>query len=902
MASNNPCALKSPDWTDETPGHCDMNKRKTRRSRRYRPIFDALYQGLEPRIVLSGFTFLVTSNADSGEQTLRFAIASADQNPGSTIEFDITRGAPTINLLSPLPPIFSTVTIDGTSQPGYVATPLVTVNGSGAGAKGFGFDFVNGSDGSVVEGLDITGFAVAAIMVEGASNVTIGGPDAGDGNVISGNPGDGILLAAGSPGTNGGLGAANATANTVIEGNAIGTDPTGAGADANGVGILISGATDNTVGGTTATQRNIISGNTTDGIEITGTTTSAPTSGNSIEGNYIGTNAGGTGILPNGRDGINIGGGTTNNTIGGSAGQMNVIAGNTNAGIAITGAGTSGNTIAGNEIGTAAGGNSALANGTGVNISQGATNNTIGGATPGARNVISGNTIVGVAITGAGTSGNTIAGNQIGTAAGGNSALPNGTGVDISQGATNNTIGGTTPGARNVISGNTGDGVVINGSSGIAIIGNFLGIGQNGTAVVANGSGIDLNGGATSNTIGGTAAGDGNVISGNTTAGLSISGAGASATWVAGNLIGTDPSGQSPLGNGIGVLASGGAATTIGGTASGAGNVISGNTTAGIELSGGTASGTEIAGNMIGTNRAGTGAVTRTGESDPQDALQNAGIVIIGSQGNTIGGSALPSRNLISGNYVGVMIAGTGGSGNPNVVLGNLIGIDVSGAKPLGNIVGLYINGAAGNQVGGTGSGEGNVISGNSSVGVEIYGSGSTSNLIEGNIIGLAADGRSAFRGSNGLFVQSVGVFIQAASGNTIGGAVAGAGNVISGNESAGVFILSSGGISQGNSMQGNFIGLAENGAPGPGNNGYGIVLDHAPKNLIVRKGSGANQFGLNGIADIRNYAGPQTGSLAQAALSSSDDHTSAHFKRPGRHAVRRGRSTVHANAKRPGR
>ncbi len=705
-----------------------MTKRKSRRPQPNRQRFHALAERLESRVALSGGTFVVTSNADSGDGTLRQAILGADQSPDSTIDFDLKVGSTTINLLKSLPPIVSTMTIDGTSQPGYKGTPVVTVNATGAGPTGTGFDFVNGSDGSKVDGLEVTGFAVTAVIVDGASNVTIGGPSAGEGNVISGNSGDGITLTAGTSPNNAGLITVNNTANTVIEGNEIGTDPAGTGPDANGIGILIRGATDNTIGGTTTTERNIVSGNTIDGIEITGTTMSASTSGNEIEGNNIGTNAAGTATVPNGNDGISISGGAANNTIGGGAGQ---------------------------------------------------------------RNLISGNTIAGIAISGAGTSDNTIAGNEIGTAATGNTALANGTGVEISQGATNNTIGGATPGDRNLISGNTGDGIDVDGSSGIAVIGNFIGIAQNGNAAVANGSGIEIAGGATSSTIGGTVAGDGNVISGNTTAGLIISGTGTSANWVAGNLIGTDPSGQTGLANGIGVLASSGSATTIGGTASGSGNVISGNTTAGIELSGATVSGTEIVGNLIGTDPAGTSAVTRTGETDPVEALQNAGIAIIGSQATTVGGSTLQSRNLISGNYVGVMIAGTGGSGNPNEVLGNLIGTDVSGAKPLGNIVGIYINGAAGNQVGGTLAGTGNVISGNSSVGVEIYGGGSTSNLIEGNIIGLAADGRSAFRGGNGLFVQAVGVFIQAASGNLIGGPVAGAGNVISGNESAGVFILS---------------------------------------------------------------------------------------------------------------
>ena len=230
------------------------------------------------------------------------------------------------------------------------------------------------------------------------------------------------------------------------------------------------------------------------------------------------------------------------------------------------------------------------------------------------------------------------------------------------------------------------------------------------------------------------------------------------------------------------------------------------------------------------------------------------------------------------------MFASSAGSATANQVQGNLIGTDLSGTQPLGNIVGVYINGAAGNQVGGTSSGAGNVISGNSSVGVEIYGGGSISNRIEGNIIGLAADGRGAFRGNNGLFVQSVGVYIQAASDNLIGGAGVGSGNVISGNESAGVFIVSSGGRSQGNSVQGNFIGLGENVRLGPWKRRLWRRARQLTEQLDRTQGIGANQFGRNGIADIRRYSGPQTGSVAGVAASLGDGLAAAHPKGPALH------------------
>src|SRR5262249_23256127 len=161
----------------------------------------------------------------------------------------------------------------------------------------------------------------------------------------------------------------------------------------------------------------------------------------------------------------------------------------------------------------------------------------------------------------------------------------------------------------------------------------------------------------------------------------------------------------------------------------------------------------------------------------------------------------------------GVMLAGTSGQGAPNLVLGNFIGTDASGAKGLGNIVGVYINGASSNQVGGTAPGAGNVISANTSVGVEIYGAASTAHLVQGNIIGRAADGRGVFRNGSGLFTQPNGVFIQDASGNSIGGATSGAGNVITGNEAAGVLIQGLSGTTRRNLVQGNFIGTLVGGA-----------------------------------------------------------------------------------------
>ncbi|HSE96804.1 MAG TPA: CSLREA domain-containing protein, partial [Blastocatellia bacterium] len=152
------------------------------------------------------------------------------------------------------------------------------------------------------------------------------------------------------------------------------------------------------------------------------------------------------------------------------------------------------NIIQGNFIGLDATGTIALGNSeTGIFISG--ANNLIGGTTPQARNVISGNLNQGIQINGAAASGNQVQGNLIGLDFSGTVALPNGSdGVSIFN-STNNIIGGAAAGARNVISGNLGKGVsiIITGAPGNQILGNYIGTDINGTLDRGNGTdGIDL--------------------------------------------------------------------------------------------------------------------------------------------------------------------------------------------------------------------------------------------------------------------------------------------------------------------------------------------------------------------------------------------------------------------------
>lgn len=200
-------------------------------------------------------------------------------------------------------------------------------------------------------------------------------------------------------------------------------------------------------------------------------------------------------------DGVVIKDGAQNNTIGGDrtvgagpTGEGNVISGNGRHGIRIKASGTMSNTIMGNCIGTDVSGMVAISNAEiGVRIDDGAQYNLIGGDTPGERNVIGGNGGPGVSIEGSGTDANTVIGNYIGTDASGTADLGNSyDGVLIDNDAQNNTIGGSAPGEGNVSAHNGGVGVLVDGS---ATTGNTI----SRNSITANGGlGINnLNGGNT---------------------------------------------------------------------------------------------------------------------------------------------------------------------------------------------------------------------------------------------------------------------------------------------------------------------------------------------------------------------------------------------------------------------
>ncbi len=452
-----------------------------------------------------------------------------------------------------------------------------------------------------------------------------------------------------------------------MQGNFIGANLSGTGAIANKFdGIFLgSGTSGNTIGGTAASAGNIISGNSNDGIEIV----NSGTMNNLVVGNIIGSNLIGTAAIANKFDGILIGSGASSNTIGGTvAGTGNVISGNGNDGIEIVNIGTTNNLIEGNFIGSNSNGTAAFANSVdGVLIRTGASSNTIGGTSPGAANVISGNGNDGIEIVNIGTTNNLIEGNFIGCNLIGSGAIANKfDGILIRAGAAGNTIGGPVAGTGNVISGNGNDGIEIvnNGTSNNLIEGNFIGTNLAGSGGIANKfDGILIRTGASGNTIGGTTAGAGNVISGNGNHGIEIVNTGTSNNLIEGDFIGTNLAGSGAIANkfdGI-LIRTGASGNTIGGTAAGAGNVISGNSNDGIEIVNAGTTNNLVQGNLIGTNLSGTGAV----------ANKYDGVLIRASASfNTIGGTATGAGNLIAYNgKVGIEIVGPGTTNN--VVQGN---------------------------------------------------------------------------------------------------------------------------------------------------------------------------------------------------------------------------------------
>ena len=262
------------------------------------------------RVLTLGATFTVNYTDDLDDGTcdevhcsLREALTAANDASGlDTIVFNIPGPGPhTIQPGSALPLVTEPVILDGTSQPGYEGAPIIELDGTLAGVNATGISIASGN--STVRGMIISRFSGSGIGLENRNG-------------------------------------------NLIESNYLGTNATGMVALANGdSGVFIAnGSSYNTIGGSTAPARNLISGNGSSGITMQGD----GVSWNLVQGNYIGTDATGTADLGNGSDGIHISE-ARNNIIGGTASSTaNTIAFNGISGVAIA-AGT-GNAILTNNI------------------------------------------------------------------------------------------------------------------------------------------------------------------------------------------------------------------------------------------------------------------------------------------------------------------------------------------------------------------------------------------------------------------------------------------------------------------------------------------------------------------------------------------------------------------------
>ena len=717
--------------------------------------------------VACGINFVVTTTADNVAGSLRQAINNANASPGqNTISFQISGTAPFIIApSSPLPPIANQTTIDATTQPGYVNTPVVVLNGASSGSGSIGLQL--NSAFCTVKGLVINQFSVQGMVLNSVSNV--------------------------------------------IQGNYIGTDATGTSTSGNGdVGLWIKSA-GNLIGGTNAGNGNLISGGNKSGIYI------LSGGNNTIQGNWIGLGAGGTGALGNNNYGILING-SGGNLVGGAVpAARNILSGNGVSGIYLTGGGAAGNLIQGNYVGTDVSGGIAVGNAADGITVIGAPGNLINS------NVISGNGEFGVSVSGGGAVSNVITGNNVGTDVTGKLALGNaGNGVILFSGAGQNWIGGTNAGAGNLISGNVQNGVALVGGANQNVIqGNLIGLSAAGTSALANGyNGVSLNG-ASSNLIGGTVAAAHNVISGNGYNGVGILLVTDVLNTVAGNFIGTDLTGTKAIGNVLAGVRIQACSNLVGGVTAASGNVISGNGQQGIFLVGinGNAIGNVVQGNLIGLNAAGANSLGNG----------NVGIGISSAAASQIGGAAAGARNVISGNgNNGIFLLGAGTAAN--VIQGNYIGTDQTGTLARGNVQdAIFVQDANNNQIGGSAAGAGNLLSGNNANGGNsgnngIYLTNASWNFIQGNRIGTDVSGTSNLGNSwNAIYMQN-------ANSNQIGGAVAGAGNLLSANGREGIDLVSA----SGNVIQGNFIGTKADGTNALGNALHGIDLDVGSTNNTV--------------------------------------------------------------------
>ncbi len=269
-----------------------------------------------------------------------------------------------------------------------------------------------------------------------------------------------------------------------------------------------------------------------------------------------------------------------------------------------------------------------------------------------------------------------------------------------------------------------------------------------------------------------------------------------------------------------------------------------------------------VIGNKMGTDPAGNSAFANGNRGL---LLYSDGTATGNKVGVDLGGNIV--ANVISGNaFQGIRVNGFGTSGS--VIEGNLIGTVANGSAALSNGTGILCDGGANaNQIGGAAIGAGNVISGNNNCGIDLGGSGTSTNTILHNIIGLDLLGSPAIPNGHGI---AVGILTSGPSNNNIGPA-----NVISGNSSKGIWFKGS--STSNNTVTGNLIGTNDSGSATVGNIGDGILIESgAPTNRIEN----GNIISGNGEAGVHKGLKPKHGSAEQNWHEPGRNFTIAQWRR----------------------
>lgn len=643
-----------------------------------------------PSIVMTAPTavFTVTTAADEDDGdcgascSLREAIDASNSTTGTNaINFNIGGGGSVVirpaSPLGGLPQIEHTVTLDGTSQPGFAGQPLIEIRGdlSGSGANGFSVNAPN----VVIRGFVINQFD-SIVTTEGDNGIDPGfGQIGGTGIAVYNFEGD------------------TYTQFCIIEGNYLGTDSTGTQDRGNDqAGLLIYDSDNNTVGGSTAAARNVLSGNG-DGENINSQIVGLGLRVidgriNLIYGNYIGTSA--TGLTGVGNStGLGISG--MNNQIGSDQPNTgNLISGNTHRrfsnfdpqGCFGNGIGesslislstgewvTANNLYKANRVGLTANGNAPLSNCRVGLFTSPRNSATIGSVIESGRNTISGNTDGGLYCT----------------------TAPRGQGDLLVQ----KNLGPTIPeGFCRIIGNNVGTDVTGNFSipndhrRGDQIVS------YNGALVVINTETLSTIGGI-SGTSANSCTGNCNLVSGNGLPGVydavpGIVTYGLGTVSIYRNFVGTNKSGTTSVSNYTGIQVGvfggipGGGNTNIGGlqtgtTTSSLGNLVSGNRREAIGIfdqSPDVLAIAQIRGNLIGTNASGLNAIPNCNTSTAQNPCATVGIG--GTEVVIIGGANPLEGNIISGNNgTGIVFSG---EVLTTPTRNNFIGVNKNG-QPLGN-------------------------------------------------------------------------------------------------------------------------------------------------------------------------------------------------------------------------